>query len=169
MTAALLCAGCTHDFDAFTTGAPEGDASINDGAKDTLPTSDGTSVACTESGAKTFGGHCYFALSGNRNWDSGRTGCTGVGAHLVTISSAAEESFVETISGGSDRWIGLSRPSGSPVVDASFSWVTGEAFSFKAWASGEPNDSGLCVRIRTGGQWSDTSCNNTNTAICERE
>lgn len=152
------------------------DTTISDtGTVDTTPPpvdtgtgSDG-GVTCTEPGAKTFGGHCYFQLSSNRTWDAARTDCAAAGAHLVAITSAAEETFVESFSPTADRWIGLSRPSGSPVADASFKWVTGEAFTYKDWAPSEPNGTGLCIRIRGGGQWGDQTCTNSYVSICERE
>ncbi len=182
-----LMVGCLHDFDAFASGAGDAspaEGSVLDGAPDTGSTDTGSSDtakppdgatdappgdagSCTEAGAKTFGGHCYFALSGTHTWDAGRTACTAAGAHLAVITSPEEETFVEGIASG-DRWIGLSRPAGSTSTDASFVWITGETSSFRAWASGEPNGTGLCARIRSSGSWGDQTCSNAYTVICER-
>ncbi|MGZ3418365.1 MAG: C-type lectin domain-containing protein [Polyangiales bacterium] len=125
-------------------------------------------AACTEAESKTLGGHCYFPINAVK-WNNASSSCMGKGAHLVTITSAAEETLVESIRPGKDRWIGLSRPAGSPSTEASFVWVTAEAVSYKKWASGEPNGSGECVRLRASNDWGDQGCNTNLDAICERE
>jgi hypothetical protein len=88
----------------------------------------------------------------------------------VTITSAAEQTFVQGMSSGSNRWIGLSRPTTAPPTDPkSFVWVTAEAVSYTNWAATEPNGSGECARLRTSNDWADTSCTTLYGAICERE
>jgi hypothetical protein len=84
----------------------------------------------------------------------------------VTITSAAEQSFVAALVGGTTRWTGLSR-FGAP----SFSWVGGEAVTFTNWASGEPNQSGeAAAAIATGTlKWIDDPVTTTHGAICERD
>lgn len=126
-----------------------------------------TGVACTESGAKTYGGHCYFVLASD-TWSNGKTACSAKGAHLVTITSGGEQSFVEGVGTG-ERWIGMSRPVSSPVVEASYVWVTGEAVSYKRWGGGEPGGSGECVVMRVSGSWSDQDCKSVRPVVCERE
>ena len=84
-------------------------------------------VACTEVGAVSFGGHCYFALGSTNSFTAAGSACTTVGAHLVTITSSAESSAVTPISTGVDRWMGLSKNAADPATDASYQFVTGEA------------------------------------------
>ncbi len=153
---------CTHDFDALLPEGTAGDAASTDGA-----TAD-SGPACTESGARRFGGHCYFASS-SAGWDEARSACEARGAHLVTIGSREEQDAVESIRDGRDRWIGLSRPKGSPSAEASFAWVTGEPSTYERWSGDEPNGSGECARLRGDGRWADADCGASYVAICERE
>jgi hypothetical protein len=128
-------------------------------------------IPCTEVGAVSFGGHCYFALGSTSSFAAASSACTNLGAHLVTISSSAESSAVTPISTNVDRWMGLSKNASDPATDASYRFVTGEARGgYSNWSSGEPNGSGDCVRAKAGGiQWADDVCTNLHDAICERE
>lgn len=169
--AVVALTACTNDFDAFL---PVEDGGGVDAVgvdlgfpSDTAPGSD-AAPACTESGAKTFGGHCYFPIAAG-NWNKVRGDCESRGAHLVTIGSAEEQDAVAAIRPGRDRWIGLSRPKGSASTAASFAWITGEPKPFERWNDAEPDGSGECARLRTNDRWADTGCNSAHEAICERE
>jgi len=124
---------------------------------------------CTDPGGKTFGGHCYFPTPLSRYWTTSRDGCTAVGAHLVTITSAEENAFVATFATTGERWIGLYRPDGTSYNASSYRWVTTETGTYRNWDSSEPNFSGQCVRMRSNGRWADQSCSINLIAICERE
>lgn len=122
-------------------------------------------VTCTETGGKTYLGHCYFPIS-SRTFTQARDACVAAGAHLVTITSAGEQSFVNTVGTASERWIGLAIFSGS----SSWRWITSEPMTYMNWdtAAGEPNGSGYCARLR-GTTWADIGCNSSYPAVCERE
>jgi len=91
------------------------------------------------------------------------------GAHLVTITTSAEQTAVIALGSGTERWIGLFRNSGA-AVDTSYTWITGEGRNgFSAWSSGEPNSSGQCVRLLATGLWADQDCTLSLASICERE
>jgi len=157
----VVCAlGCTHDFDAFNPVAGAG----SDSAVDTP-----IGGKCTEAGAKAFSGHCYFPLAATKTWDDAKSECAAAGGHLVTITSSEESTAVEAMVSGSERWIGLRRDVGSPPVDASFKWITGEAATYKSWAPGEPNTSNECARILGAGHWGAQPCSRALAAICERD
>lgn len=166
-------AGCSYDFESYT--PVDGDSALgtdtssadSSAAIDTAVT-DGAAPSCTDAEARSFGGHCYFPLPA-ANGNSAKTACEAKGAHLVTITSASEEAFVETLRAGRDRWIGLRRPPGSSPVKASFAWVTGEAVAFEKWDSGEPSGSGECVMLRSSNSWSDQDCTRSRDVVCERE
>jgi hypothetical protein len=166
-------AACTHDFDAFEGSR---DASAPDASTEAAPVPTATpdagrdaGVPCTETDAERAAGHCYFRLpSNNVTFAEAQSGCSGVGAHLVTIGAAAEDAVVRRLLRGRDPWIGLKRAAGSPSVDASFAWITGEARSFVGWGSAEPNATGECVAMTDTG-WNDQSCTQVGGAICERE
>jgi hypothetical protein len=94
-----------------------------------------------------------------------RDNCSGAGAKLATITSAAEQAFVGSLVGATSRWIGLSR-FGAPA----FSWISGEAVTYTNWEATEPNASGeAAALIRTGTLgWFDVLVTESHPAICER-
>lgn len=169
---------CAYDFDGFmpsssdaavvadagaiTTDRPETATNAVDGAQE-------VATPCTEAMARAFEGHCYFPLATSSDWTGAQSACAAAGAHLVTITSAAEEAFVETMTSGRERWIGLHRPFSAPSTPSAFTWVTGESASYAKWAYGEPNGSGPCARLRTSNDWGDLACNTGLGAICERD
>ncbi len=126
-----------------------------------------TAPPCSEATGKMFGGHCYFTLT-SRTQTAAVADCAAAGAHLVTVTSSAEHDFLKTVGTG-DRWIGLKSP--SPSNDRStYQWITGEAKSFNAWYSADPDAMGPCVAMHgTLQQWVDRGCGDSNAAICERE
>ncbi|MBK6690865.1 MAG: C-type lectin domain-containing protein [Myxococcales bacterium] len=159
--------------DATTPDAAPGDASTPDSSVPVDASADARLPACTESGAVLALGHCYFGLAANQSWDAAKASCEAAGAHLVTITSAAEQTVAAGFASGKERWIALRRPNGSAANDASYTWSTGEARGgFSSWASNEPNGSGECVRLTNGGSWGDTSCNGGGggrSGLCERD
>lgn len=104
-------------------------------------------------------GHSYDFISADLSpgyagwtWEDARLDALSRGGDLATPTTAAEWSFLTSnasalgVSGPGDSllgWIGLfqSDPAG-PDAD-SWTWVSGEAFGFTAWANGEPNGGAL--------------------------
>jgi hypothetical protein len=157
--------------------APTLDATNLDTATDEGVVDDGTrgAAVCSEPGAALFDDHCYIPLK-PRSWTAARDFCQALtpSAHLVTITSAGEQRFVESLLGGGERWIGLSRVDGPDFSRSAYVWIDGEARSYEHWDSStpsdpEPNGSGTCVRLRTSGFWGDYYCDTKLSAICERE
>lgn len=116
--------------------------------------------------------HFYEAVPAVLTWTQARDAAgvrirSGQHGHLVTITSAAEQAFVtanfpNTL--GNGYWIGAfqdrtatdySEPAGG------FRWVTGEAFLFTDWNTGEPNNNGGIgpsedfVILASNGRWND--------------
>lgn len=62
--------------------------------------------------------------------------------HLLTITSSEENAFIYdnfgSGIGGGLIWLGLT----DVASEGTFEWVTGEAFSYNNWRSGEPNNRG---------------------------
>ena len=84
----------------------------------------------------SFNGHKYQRFDTSKTWTEARDYCESLGGHLVTITSAEEQSFVaDLVSGGTKYayWLGADKLSGS------YRWITGENFTYSNWASGEPN------------------------------
>jgi hypothetical protein len=99
-------------------------------------------------------------------------------SHLVTITSAAEQTAVEPlVSGAGNHWIGLSeqRSSYTQKNEANFRWTTGEPYkpatSYRNWASSEPSFPSLgdCVVMRVAGQWASSVCTDQLPFVCERD
>ncbi len=92
-------------------------------------------------------GHYYEYVQNAATWadafaDANSRTFMGMQGYLATITSAGENSFTATtVAGGNQAWLG-----GSDDGNAVNSWTwrngpeTGQAFSFTAWAFGEPND-----------------------------
>jgi len=101
-------------------------------------------------------GHWYQVVHvpAGINWTAARDTAATIlpGGYLATITSAAENDFVwnETeVGSNNDLWIidGANNWEGpwlggyrDPALG--WQWVTGEPWSFTAWATGEPNNSG---------------------------
>ncbi len=101
-----------------------------------------------------FGGHRYEYYEGaDITWTEARSYCQSMGGHLVTITSAEEQAFIESTFPGTTGWIGAYGDNGG------WSWVTGEPFGgYMKWKSGEPNDQGgieWCGHLWTDMTWND--------------
>jgi hypothetical protein len=104
-----------------------------------------TTAAHAQTGPVTWtdNGNTYQLVFANLTWTSAEAAAEatlrdGQPGHLVTIGSAAENSFVANLSSGDFRaWIGLS----DTANEGSFAWVTGEPVTYTNWSGGEPNNS----------------------------
>ena len=81
-----------------------------------------------------------------------------LGGHLVTVTDAAENTFVLTNfanAPGSGRvWLGLS----DAATEATFVYSSGEPFVYSKWEPGEPNNSGdedYVAMYSGNGNWVD--------------
>ena len=112
----------------------------------------------------SFDGHKYALYDLSMTWTEAKEYCQKLGGHLVTITSAEEQAFINSIlpSGSMNLyWNGLAEPE-----ENNWQWVTGEPVDYLNWASGEPNNqfSGTesfcqiyCREYASGriGQWND--------------
>ncbi len=94
-------------------------------------------------------GHCYENITDDLiTWQDAKIAAEnltfkGVRGHLATITSQAEQDFINTLTppqdqeppfGGTRGWIGgFQQTDGAP-----YEWVTGEAFIYTNWRVGEP-------------------------------
>jgi hypothetical protein len=135
---------------------------------------------CKEEGAVQAGGHCYFALTAPASWEGALNACAALGAHLATLTSAAEQTTAAALLPTEERWIGLRRPVGSTISDASYAWETGEPRGFANWAASRNEPDGSCPtcnggvtaecgRLLATGEWADDACTVQHPAICERD
>lgn len=124
-----------------------------------------------QEGLFEFKGHYYKIYMGEYTWDQTMEMCEGMEGHLVTITSAEEQAFIESINKEIEcLWIG-----GYRDENDNWHWVTDEEWSYTNWRDGEPNDSGLqgegCAAIWPK-QWNDLHWSNTGEQtgyICEWE
>jgi hypothetical protein len=111
-------------------------------------------------------GHCYFPLPGPVTWYMARDECANAMAHLATLTSDREQSFVASFGVETDAWLGLSR-----FGSSNFSWVTSEVFSYANWQQGGPDqlpESAVIMAPFTG-LWSNRSPHELHSALCETE
>ncbi len=153
-----------------------------------LPASDEAGLTCNV-GETVHDGHCYRVLQQvtaqpgvTQPYASARQLCITEGGAPVSITSAAEQSFVfglltQAAPSSQAAWIGLRRV-GPGKHD--FAWESGEPFSYSDWAPGEPSnsDGGEDCGVIWGpalaakglpGRWNDAPCSyGRDTIICER-
>ena len=95
-----------------------------------------------------FNGHKYAYFEGSSiSWTDARALCQELGGHLMIITSADEQKFLEQQYPETSGWIGMY------LDNITWRWVTNEKVEYTNWDSGEPNDAGgdeCCVHI-----WSD--------------
>lgn len=97
-------------------------------------------------------GHFYEWVPGTYEWAGANTAATGLGGYLISITSAAEQSFVTesswfeykvTDGAGFGPWIGAVQPPGSTEPAGGWLWSSGEgilASTCSNWEVGEPNN-----------------------------
>jgi hypothetical protein len=103
-----------------------------------------------------FGGHTYFASNDLTDWGTAKAAAEGLGAHLVSISNAAENAFVQTIIPSVTfltAWIGLS----DAAMEGDYVWIDGTPYTYSNWSGGEPNNAGDedYVHMYSDGTWND--------------
>jgi hypothetical protein len=110
-------------------------------------------------------GQGYGGSNDSYLWGEARVDAESRGGYLATMTSASEWSFLQSsfpsIVGDGSRmgWLGAyqTNPSG-PNLD-SWTWITGESWTFTDWYSGEPNGGGgenhLVVWFHEGSGWND--------------
>ncbi len=106
----------------------------------------------------TYNGHTYFRSNTSALWPTAKTNATALGAHLVTISSAGENTF---LAGLGQHWGGFT----DETTEGTWVWVTGEPVVYTSWNAGEPNNSGgnqdYLVLNYSGTNWDDQGTTTT--------
>ena len=83
----------------------------------------------------TFNGHRYqYYENANLTWTEAREMCRSMGGHLVTITSAEEQAFIESQYPGTTGWIGAYGD------EHGWAWVTGEAWDYTCWSPENPDN-----------------------------
>ena len=107
---------------------------------------------------KTYNGHTYYFVNRQSTWWAAKQFSQKMGGHLVTISDANENTFVNELGGKQGIWIGAT----DAASEGNWKWVTGESFSYHPWDSGEPNNnndgnegSENYASLLKSGKWND--------------
>ena len=127
---------------------------------------------CEHCGAGLYDSRIYKIIEVKLSWFDAYTYCKEIGGHLVTITSAEEQTFVESYMNSQSfttkAWIGAYSDG------ARWQWVTDESFEYTNWCSGEPNCSSgreyFCeINYERSGLWNDLSPFEPRVFICEWE
>ena len=112
-------------------------------------------------------GGCYRYVADAKEWQNAQDDCAGRGAHLVTITSAAENTFVlSLLGGGGTVYFGIN----DRATEGTYVWVTGEPVVYTNFLDGEgTSGSEDCGEMNTtNGGWYDDQCDNDRPYVCER-
>lgn len=93
------------------------------------------------SDAKEFNGHKYYIYENSMTWQEAKEYCENLGGYLVTITSKEEQEFIQNYIAEKNYsnkrfWIGTT----DSAKEGTWTWVTGEKFSYNNWGKGEPDD-----------------------------
>jgi hypothetical protein len=111
-------------------------------------------------------GHYYKLYTTSSTWTNAKNAAINVGGYLATVTSAQENSFLYSNNFAANTpWIGAT----DETVEGTWTWVSGETWSYANWGTGEPNNSGNedYVTMRTDGYWNDWSSAGTAYYIVE--
>ena len=96
-------------------------------------------IEAISSDATNFNGNAYKVYDMGMTWYEAKAYCENLGGHLATITSQAEQDFIEGLIENHDRniyWLGGT----DEAYEGQWEWVTGEPFEYKNWDYGEPNN-----------------------------
>ena len=117
-----------------------------------------SAASVVPSGAKEYNGHTYYVYkSSSYTWKQAKAYCEKKGGHLVTITSAKENNFVGSLidkKGLEKVWLGAT----DSAKEGTWKWVTGEKFSYTAWAYSQPDnlsDEDYLQTWYSGTEWND--------------
>ena len=90
-------------------------------------------------------GHWYRLASDDNgiNWNGAKAAAESMGGHLVTCNSSQEDDFVRDnlVECTSDGVPNKAAWMGGQKLDGSWTWITGEVWSYENWAANDPNSS----------------------------
>jgi titin len=111
-------------------------------------------------------GHYYKLYTTTATWTNAKAAAQAVGGYLACVTSASENTWLfQNVAAGGTPWLGAT----DEVVEGTWTWVSGETWSYTAWGAGEPNNSGNedYVTFRTDGGWNDLAGGTASPYIVE--
>jgi hypothetical protein len=121
-----------------TPAVPAEDTQDNPVADTNNPTSTDLDIP---NNASVYGEHSYELYNLALSWKDAKEYCEKLGAHLATITSSSEQTFVANLAkqdGNRWYWIGAT----CEKKTGTWEWVTGEKWSYSNWESTEANNFG---------------------------
>lgn len=116
------------------------------------------------SGSVQWGGHHYLVVDESLGWSDANMKAKEQNGYLVTITSEAEQKFVNSLLLNSSKnmyWIGGKQGT------STWYWITGESFTYTNWGEGEPNNQdgsegflqiyAKSINRKVLGDWNDAS------------
>ncbi|MCR4593927.1 MAG: leucine-rich repeat protein [Clostridiales bacterium] len=88
-----------------------------------------------------YGATTYARFDFAVSWDEAKTACEKMGGHLATVTTADEESVISSLCNGNSMggyWLGGT----DEEAEGTWKWITGEKWSYTAWGSSQPDNSG---------------------------
>jgi hypothetical protein len=132
--------------------------------------------------------HCYWFHGSRYRWPDAEYTCVSEGGKLATSLSNAENTFLVQLATNSSPitttfWLGGTDglPASEEEALGPFIWVTGEPFTYRSWAGGQPDGhcdgcvgpgslGCLCehrIALGSDGKWSDEWEGSIHAFICE--
>ncbi|XP_032845736.2 C-type lectin domain family 2 member E-like isoform X2 [Tyto alba] len=114
--------------------------------------------SCLENGIG-YREKCFYFVEDEADWNRSQTSCLSLGAHLATIDSREELSFLSRYGNSSRYWVGLRREGFGP-----WKWFNGSLFNNLFDVRG----SGQCAYINGDGIDSD-QCSQMKYSVCSHQ
>ncbi|XP_008572998.1 PREDICTED: C-type lectin domain family 4 member D [Galeopterus variegatus] len=131
----------------------------------------GSTWSCCPAGWRGFQSNCYLLLNDNKTWAESERNCSGMGAHLATISTEAEQNFIiQFLDRRFSYFLGLTDEN----TEGQWHWVDQMPFNphMVFWHENEPSNSQeencvVLVNNRDKWAWNDFPCNFETSRICK--
>ncbi|XP_062971834.1 C-type lectin domain family 4 member D [Cynocephalus volans] len=139
--------------------------------KSELKGTDRSTWSCCPAGWRGFQSYCYFLLNDNKTWAESERNCSGMGAHLATISTEAEQNFIiQFLDRRFSYFLGLTDEN----TEGQWHWVDQMPFNphMVFWHENEPSNSQeencvVLVNNQDKWAWNDFPCNFETSRICK--
>lgn len=115
-------------------------------------------------GAMIHNGHYYQLFDNSVSWEYAKAYCESKGGHLITITSADEQSAITSLISKFNTNTNITYWLGATDADeeGNWKWVTGEEWNYTNWNTNQPDDAGgkehyihIYTNSNTLGKWND--------------
>ncbi|XP_037662872.1 C-type lectin domain family 4 member F isoform X3 [Choloepus didactylus] len=124
-------------------------------------------------GWKVFSGSLYYFSDAKKSWNEAEQFCVSQGAHLASVTSEEEQTFLTKSTSTSHHWIGLT----DTGTEGFWHWVDGTPFSSarsrRFWGRNQPDNwrhenghTEDCVHIQQ--MWNDMYCDAAYQWVCKK-